>query len=254
MGIDRGVAHGARKVIHPLAVGNVAARFGQVSPAGGQPQVNHEEPSTGVDDIVLRVGTEEVLRLDVAVHITLGVQLAQELDAFVANYRHGIPGQTAGGTALQQPLQRGSQQIHDHDIIATVVASVVHPGGAVAVHVAHHLPLATRNGAGSMLEFDGDLLGAVDVLTHVDIAKVAGSEVSVFEDDVATRALADLERDGVLSRVIVHGERRSRRCGRGGGLRVGACAGAGGVGVGWGGERRGWGGRKGAKGREGGAN
>mmetsp|Transcript_26398 Transcript_26398/g.75804 ORF Transcript_26398/g.75804 Transcript_26398/m.75804 type:complete len:296 (-) Transcript_26398:230-1117(-) len=147
--VDQEVAHGLQVVSPALLEANVrvhghvpggasevlpfAERYMllglRVAKPLGQPKVNEED---GVCRVV-RAGTttnEEVLWLNVAVDVAVGMQVLDPVEDLVRHHQDG-PDAELPSTSCKQIFERGPEQVHDHDVVALLHAAVAHGGDAV---------------------------------------------------------------------------------------------------------------------------
>lgn len=166
MGVDRGVAGGASKVLI-LTVGDVLVRSG-ITVFLGQAKVDD------VDQVALLAEPhQEVVRLHVSVDEVLGVDVLNAADHLVSQQQDGLEAKLSRAE-VEQIFQTGPQQLHHHHIVVTLGPTPLYRRNThSALHHLVDFALYVELWVFGLHTFqlDGYLLSSRNVGTQIDVSK-----------------------------------------------------------------------------------
>mmetsp|Transcript_16856 Transcript_16856/g.47863 ORF Transcript_16856/g.47863 Transcript_16856/m.47863 type:complete len:216 (+) Transcript_16856:650-1297(+) len=158
-------------------------------PAGralhGHAQVGKLEPW-----VLRRVGHEEVVRLNVAVDEVLGVQVFDAVQHLVRDHQHGLQAKLAAAN-VEQVLEGGPQQIHDHHIVVALDVAVMHRSDARdSLEVFDQLRLIHEHRVLGLHAFalHRQLLPGLRIHCKVDVTERAGPQLAAQAVDATDPA------------------------------------------------------------------
>mmetsp|Transcript_119845 Transcript_119845/g.220410 ORF Transcript_119845/g.220410 Transcript_119845/m.220410 type:complete len:215 (-) Transcript_119845:18-662(-) len=122
MSVDTDIARCARQFL-PLIICTVLSSL-HVNIRSREAKVHHMQ-----NICLLPAPHQEILRLDVPVQHVLAMNLLHSQHELLGEHQHRLHAKSAA-TACQKLLQRLSQQVHNHDIVAFFCARPMHVGNA----------------------------------------------------------------------------------------------------------------------------
>ena len=156
--IDRRISRRARQIL-VLTIRDMKVRLG-IPILLRQPKINHIHLISPLAD-----AHQEVIRLDIAVDETLGMDVLDAGDELVGEEEDGLEGELAVAE-VEEVLERGAEQVEHHGIVVAFRAEPAHEGDADAAgegFVDARFVFELRVLGFDRLELDGDFFARDDV-------------------------------------------------------------------------------------------